>query len=326
MNDKNQPVIEQEDMNQSLTIEMALNNISQYKGFFPKADVDYLLTKKEEVIPILLDSLDDALVNYPSIPNDNMHHVFALYLLAHFRCKAAFPKIIALLELPGEAAFHLLGDDMVTDYGMKNIIASTFNGDLFLLTKVIENQTLNEYVRASVLSSFNALCLLELIDKETLTKYLLELIDGKLEKDQPHLWAILAGMVMDLYLYELIPGLVEAFNKGYVDPDYTSLEDFEDWFANSDASTNTDKHFMGQYHYIDAIKDMEWWDCFQSDEDRRKNEIKVSNLMNQLLSLNSSERPIKSSTIPFQRAGIKTGRNDPCPCGSGLKYKKCCLH
>lgn len=21
----------------------------------------------------------------------------------------------------------------------------------------------------------------------------------------------------------------------------------------------------------------------------------------------------------------KAGRNDPCPCGSGLKYKKCCL-
>ncbi len=24
-------------------------------------------------------------------------------------------------------------------------------------------------------------------------------------------------------------------------------------------------------------------------------------------------------------AGPKVGRNDPCPCGSGLKYKKCCL-
>ena len=22
----------------------------------------------------------------------------------------------------------------------------------------------------------------------------------------------------------------------------------------------------------------------------------------------------------------KVGRNDPCPCGSGKKYKKCCLH
>jgi uncharacterized protein len=26
----------------------------------------------------------------------------------------------------------------------------------------------------------------------------------------------------------------------------------------------------------------------------------------------------------FQREQAKTGRNDPCPCGSGKKYKKCC--
>jgi preprotein translocase subunit SecA len=25
------------------------------------------------------------------------------------------------------------------------------------------------------------------------------------------------------------------------------------------------------------------------------------------------------------RAGHKVGRNEPCPCGSGKKYKKCCL-
>ena len=24
--------------------------------------------------------------------------------------------------------------------------------------------------------------------------------------------------------------------------------------------------------------------------------------------------------------GPKVGRNDPCPCGSGKKYKKCCLN
>ena len=24
------------------------------------------------------------------------------------------------------------------------------------------------------------------------------------------------------------------------------------------------------------------------------------------------------------RSGEKVGRNDPCPCGSGKKYKKCC--
>jgi len=30
----------------------------------------------------------------------------------------------------------------------------------------------------------------------------------------------------------------------------------------------------------------------------------------------------KAST--YQRPGAKIGRNDPCPCGSGRKYKKCC--
>jgi uncharacterized protein YchJ len=27
----------------------------------------------------------------------------------------------------------------------------------------------------------------------------------------------------------------------------------------------------------------------------------------------------------FVRAAAKIGRNDPCPCGSGKKHKKCCL-
>jgi len=27
---------------------------------------------------------------------------------------------------------------------------------------------------------------------------------------------------------------------------------------------------------------------------------------------------------PFNDAGLKVGRNDPCPCGSGKKFKKCC--
>ena len=28
--------------------------------------------------------------------------------------------------------------------------------------------------------------------------------------------------------------------------------------------------------------------------------------------------------MPYQREDSKVGRNDPCPCGSGKKYKKCC--
>ena len=34
------------------------------------------------------------------------------------------------------------------------------------------------------------------------------------------------------------------------------------------------------------------------------------------------ETPVK---VPV-KVDAKVGRNDPCPCGSGKKYKQCCLH
>jgi preprotein translocase subunit SecA len=40
------------------------------------------------------------------------------------------------------------------------------------------------------------------------------------------------------------------------------------------------------------------------------------------LMLNRGDEPI-SAPAPAQRAENKVGRNDPCPCGSGKKYKKC---
>jgi hypothetical protein len=33
----------------------------------------------------------------------------------------------------------------------------------------------------------------------------------------------------------------------------------------------------------------------------------------------------ETPAVPFLRPHPKIGRNDPCPCGSGHKYKKCCL-
>lgn len=36
-----------------------------------------------------------------------------------------------------------------------------------------------------------------------------------------------------------------------------------------------------------------------------------------------SEHPARSQPVVVP---IKVGRNEPCPCGSGKKYKQCCLH
>lgn len=39
----------------------------------------------------------------------------------------------------------------------------------------------------------------------------------------------------------------------------------------------------------------------------------------------SYEEAASGKRKPITRPGAKIGRNDPCPCGSGRKYKNCCL-
>ena len=40
---------------------------------------------------------------------------------------------------------------------------------------------------------------------------------------------------------------------------------------------------------------------------------------------NKENKPEIKGNEPYAREVSKLGRNDPCPCGSGKKYKKCCL-
>lgn len=58
----------------------------------------------------------------------------------------------------------------------------------------------------------------------------------------------------------------------------------------------------------------------------RTTNITSSQVMNQTFTQNTTitvptQRP-KETTSPAPKS--KPGRNDPCPCGSGVKYKKCC--
>lgn len=38
----------------------------------------------------------------------------------------------------------------------------------------------------------------------------------------------------------------------------------------------------------------------------------------------ADDEPLPPPVEPIQRGEAKPKRNDPCPCGSGKKYKQCC--
>ena len=48
----------------------------------------------------------------------------------------------------------------------------------------------------------------------------------------------------------------------------------------------------------------------------RKNEPQPQKRKEQALEINEDKKTVKVNGLP--------GRNDPCPCGSGKKYKNCC--
>ena len=43
-----------------------------------------------------------------------------------------------------------------------------------------------------------------------------------------------------------------------------------------------------------------------------------------ILEAPAPRQPARPQAAPRTATGEKLGRNDPCPCGSGKKYKKCC--
>jgi preprotein translocase subunit SecA len=51
---------------------------------------------------------------------------------------------------------------------------------------------------------------------------------------------------------------------------------------------------------------------------REKKELAKSGLPGE------DEQPLPPPVEPIHAHKKEVGRNDPCPCGSGKKYKKCC--
>ena len=122
-------------------------------------------------------------------------------------------------------------------------------------------------------------------------------------------WGTLIYAALDIYPEELLPEIESAFVDDLVDPDMVRPNSVQRQLSKGREATL--QAMKEKYHFIrDTIAEMEWRACFRSEEETL------------LRALPIRTQP-KRSTMP---STIKVGRNDPCPCGSGKKYKKCCLN
>ena len=232
--------------------------------------------------------------------------MYAIYLLAQFREKRAYPIIVRYFGQLGlqDDALDPTGDLVTED--LNSILASVCNGDLGLIKQLIEDQDVNEYVRSAALGSLVVLYNNEQISRGDLVSYFQTLLDHCLEqKEDPFFVASVVCNCCDIHPGELYDQLVACFDQALVDEDVISKKYLDRYLEIDKDSALARLKENRQCRLIsNVITEMEWWACFHP-------------------TANVKQDP--ASGFKYAHPS-KVGRNDPCPCGSGKKYKKCCLH
>ena len=80
---------------------------------------------------------------------------------------------------------------------------------------------------------------------------------------------------------------------------------------------------VGFARYLDCPEFMEFWGELDLNAEHVE-ELGRQATEGQASRLEASEEAYTDRRETLKIDGKKVGRNDPCPCGSGKKYKKCC--
>ncbi len=289
-----------------LTIEQIIAKLNtDNDSVFPREALQDAVLQQSAITPSLL-SIIDEIANNPQLDEDTPAFMYALYLLAQFREKRAYPIIVRYFGQLGleDDALDPTGDLVTED--LNSILASVCNGDLGLIKQLIEDQDVNEYVRSAALGSLVVLYNNEQISRRDLVSYIQRLLDHCLEqKEDPFFVASVVCNCCDIHPGELYDQLVACFDQDLVDDDVISKKYLDRYLEIDKDKALAKLKENRQCRLIDnVITEMESWACFHPKA-------------------NVKQDPASG----FEYANpSKVGRNDPCPCGSGKKYKKCCLH
>jgi hypothetical protein len=118
-----------------------------------------------------------------------------------------------------------------------------------------------------------------------------------------------------LGMSDLIMLVKKAFDRGFIDRHVLGFGHFEDNLRRGIECPDEPRRLNDRDSTLfgDTIDELSEWYCFseqyRADQERCRREAEANRARSPRL-----ENPFRG-----------VGRNDPCPCGSGKKFKKCCL-
>ena len=189
-------------------------------------------------------------------------------------------------------------------------MANVFDGDPGPIYDIIHDSDADEFVRNRMFDTLVMLVFQDKLDRTEVADFLRSAFASLQPQDQCAVWDGWQGAVALLALAEQEPLVREAFRRGFVDEIASRFADFEDDLKQACAGRPLPPWRRKEFEpFGDVVDELSHWPGFQPKKPRAAGEW----------------RPGPWPEMPAKNPFRDVGRNDPCPCGSGRKFKKCCL-
>jgi hypothetical protein len=277
----------------------------------PDLAINMCVSRYAESGPALRAILDRAADGEVLTEEDENLLFRGLYILGAKREQGAFRPLLRLLRLGDTEIHRLLGDAVTED--LPRIAISLFDGDADALFDAIADQRRDEFVRYSLFKTAAFLAFEGRIERERIVRFLERFWEERLAEDGAYVWIGWIEAIGTLGLRFLAPLVEKAWSSGRIPANIMEPRHFEEDLAEAEAAPQDIKRFT-KFHpaYIDdAVAALEW--TRPKPEPKRKAKDQWAG------------KPITSPSETRHNPMRHVGRNDPCPCGSGKKAKRCCL-
>ena len=152
------------------------------------------------------------------------------------------------------------------------------------------------------------------VPRDTILNYFAWLAREGLERRTNYVWGALAAESADIEALAVFPDLRRAYDEGLIDPQVIGRSELDD--VEASPRGHLLEQMKDRHPPIDDVaKATSWWARFGNRASARRAEA---------LAALAETGDVDYGRVEPYRAPVKVGRNEPCPCGSGKKYKKCC--
>ena len=298
-------------------LDTAMAELDSATRKLPEKAIEWIREHREPAVPRLIEVVRTATAGARAgkCPEGNAHFM-ALFLLTELRAKEALPAILEAVCLPGELPFNLFGDAITSV--LARILPALTDDPLEVLDNLIANEELNEYVRWEGARGYLFLVRDGRISREEAVGHLADHLRVLIDRADVPVTAYLVNELASLAPRKALELIDEAYDRGMADPGLITREEVNESISQDESWVRNELNTLPPTGIDDTIAELEKWASFQEEHPAPRTPKPPKPVPRAAQPI--GDKPSPAAELPKR----KTGRNEPCPCGSGKKYKKCC--